>query len=66
MLPRLQDFVASTSIDTKELFAIMSQHLKKLSINFCQYFSENKISKEKFLDCKSLYRKHEFMYLNTA
>ena len=28
MFPRLQDFAASTSVRSKELFVIMSQHLK--------------------------------------
>ena len=28
MFPSLQDFVASTSVDTKELFVITSRHLK--------------------------------------
>ena len=43
MFPSLQDFVASTFVDTKELFVIMSQHLKELPINVCLYFPENKI-----------------------
>ena len=47
MFPSLQDFVASTSVGTKELLVIMSQHLKGLAINFCLYFSENKILKRK-------------------
>ena len=46
MFPSLQDFVASTFVDTKELFVIMSQHLKELPINVCLYFSENKILKK--------------------
>ena len=46
MFPSLQDFVTSTFVDTKELFVIMSQHLKELPINVCLYFSENKILKK--------------------
>ena len=48
MFPSLQDFVASTFVDsdTKELFVIMSQPLKELPINVCLYFSENKILKK--------------------
>ena len=38
MFPSLQDFVASTSVDTRELFVIMSQHLKGSAINFCPLF----------------------------
>ena len=45
--PSLQDFVASTFVDTKELFVIMSQHLKELPINVCLYFSKNKILKKR-------------------
>ena len=40
MFPSLQDVVATTSVDTKELFANMSQHLKELTINFCLYFRQ--------------------------
>ena len=47
MFPSLQDFVASTSVDTKVLVVIVSQHLKGKAINFCLYFSENKILKRK-------------------
>ena len=46
MFPSLEDFVASTFVDTKELFVIMSQHLKELPINVCLYFSKNKILKK--------------------
>ena len=45
MFLSLQDLVASTSVDIKELFVVMSQYLKGLAINFCLYFSENKILK---------------------
>ena len=47
MFTSLQDFVANISVDTKELFAIMSQHIKGLAIDVCQSFSENKIFKRK-------------------
>ena len=46
MFPSLQDFVASTFFDTKELFVIRSQHLKELPINVGLYFSQNKIQKK--------------------
>ena len=35
----------ATFVDTKVLFVIMSRDLKGLAINFCLYFSENKILK---------------------
>ena len=47
MFPSLQDFVASTSVDTKVFFVIVSQHLKEKAINFCLYFSKNKTLKRK-------------------
>ena len=66
MLPSLQDFVASTSVDTKELVAIMSQHLKNYPLIFANIFPKIRFLKDKFLDPKSLYREHKFMYLNAA
>ena len=41
MFPSLQGFVASASLNRKELFAFVSQHLKGLVIKFFKYFSEN-------------------------
>ena len=46
MFSSLQDFVAKNSADSRELFAIMSQHLKGLVISFCLFFSKNKIIKK--------------------
>ena len=38
MFPCLQDVVANTSVNIRELFAVISQHLKELSISFDKYF----------------------------
>ena len=38
---KLARFCGKFSVDIKKLFAILSQHLKELVINFCQYFSKN-------------------------
>ena len=41
MFPCLQDVIANASVNTGELFAVISQHLKELAISFGQYFPEN-------------------------
>ena len=42
MFQCLQDVVASASVNTRKLFAIIiSQHLKELATSLGQYFSEN-------------------------
>jgi len=52
MFPCLQDVVGNASVNIGELFAVISQHLKKLSISFDKYFSKNCRSlKGKLLDC---------------
>ena len=41
MFPCLQDVAEKPSVITEEIFAVISQHLKKLAISFDQYFPEN-------------------------
>ena len=41
MFPCLQDVAEKPSVITEEIFALISQHLKKLAISFDQYFPEN-------------------------
>ena len=36
-----QDVVANASVNTGELFAVISQHLQELTIRFGQYFPDN-------------------------
>ena len=38
MFPCLQDVVANASVNIRELFAVISQHLKELNISFDKYF----------------------------
>ena len=38
MFPFLQDVVANASVNIRELFVVISQHLKELSISFDKYF----------------------------
>ena len=38
MFPCLQVVVANASVNIRELFAVMSQYLKELSISFDKYF----------------------------
>ena len=41
MFPCLQDVVANASVNTEELFALISQHSQELTISFGQYFPDN-------------------------
>ena len=41
VFPCLQDIVANASVDTGELFTLISQHLQELTISFGQYFPDN-------------------------
>ena len=38
MFPCLQDVVSNVSVNTGDLFALISQHLQELTISFGQYF----------------------------
>ena len=49
VFPCLQDVVANASVHTGYLFALISQHLKELTICFGQYFPKNAdLGKENF------------------
>ena len=41
MFSSLQDLVGGASINKKELFSTISQHVKKLAVSFGQYFPES-------------------------
>ena len=41
VFPCLQDIMANASVDTGELFTLISQHLQELTISFGRYFPDN-------------------------